>query len=422
MNVAARLVVVVGQGYVGLPLAVRAADVGYRVVGFDTNSERVAFLKVGTSYVDDVTSGELSAVLENGRYLPTGNDAEIEGFDVAIITVPTPLTDGAPDLSYVEQAARMLGLRLQSDACVVLESTTYPGTTEDVLVPILESVSGLRAGVDFHVGYSPERIDPGNKLWGLANTPKIVSGLTPSCLAMVQGFYDTLVEETVPVSGTGEAELAKLIENTFRHVNIALVNELAVSTQSLGFDIWEAIDAASTKPFGFMRFEPGPGVGGHCLPVDPSYLSWQIKRRAGSPFRFVELANDINDHMPAYVVERLILGLNRHCKPINGSRILLLGLTYKADTADVRESPAVSVAERLVELGAQVRAVDPHLADEVLRDRVARVALDVDELVSADAVVLLTAHSSFDLDLVARHAKYVFDTRRRVIGEQVEYL
>jgi UDP-N-acetyl-D-glucosamine dehydrogenase len=304
----------------------------------------------------------------------------------------------------------------------VLESTTYPGTTEELLAPILESTSGLRAGVDFHLGYSPERVDPGNKLWRLENTPKIVSGLTPACLAVVQDFYDTLVEKTIPVSGPGEAELTKLIENTFRHVNIALVNELAVSARSLGFDIWEAIDAAATKPFGFMRFEPGPGVGGHCLPVDPSYLSWQMKRRAGSPFRFVELANDINDHMPEYVVQRLTLGLNRRSKPIKGSRILLLGLAYKADTGDVRESPAVSVAERLLALEAHVRAADPYVDGEVLSDSVARVELEVEELAAADAVVLLTPHSAFDFDLVARHAVYVLDTRRRVVGEQVEYL
>ena len=413
---------VVGQGYVGLPLAIRAVQVGYRVVGFETNSNRVDRLKAGDSYVDDVTADDLSTALESGRYTPTSNEAELGAFDVAIITVPTPLTDGAPDLSYVEQAGRMLAQHLQRNACVVLESTTYPGTTEELLAPILESTSGLRAGVDFHLGYSPERVDPGNKLWRLENTPKIVSGLTPACLAVVQDFYDTLVEKTIPVSGPGEAELTKLIENTFRHVNIALVNELAVSARSLGFDIWEAIDAAATKPFGFMRFEPGPGVGGHCLPVDPSYLSWQMKRRAGSPFRFVELANDINDHMPEYVVQRLTLGLNRRSKPIKGSRILLLGLAYKADTGDVRESPAVSVAERLLALEAHVRAADPYVDGEVLSDSVARVELEVEELAAADAVVLLTPHSAFDFDLVARHAVYVLDTRRRVVGEQVEYL
>jgi UDP-N-acetyl-D-glucosamine dehydrogenase len=305
---------------------------------------------------------------------------------------------------------------------VVLESTTYPGTTRELLAPLLESCSGLRAGADFHVGYSPERIDPGNPRWGLVNTPKVVSGITPSSLAAVQAFYDTLVAQTVAVSGPGEAELAKLIENTFRHVNIALVNEMAMSARALGFDIWEALDAASTKPFGFMRFEPGPGVGGHCLPVDPSYLSWHLKRRAGSPFRFVELANDVNDHMPGYVVQRLMLALNRQGRPVKGSRILLLGLTYKANSGDLRASPAIAVAEQLVGLGADVRVTDPHVSDDLVPARIQRVELVRDEVAAADAVVLLTPHAGFDYELVTMHARFVLDTRRRLLGEHVEYL
>jgi UDP-N-acetyl-D-glucosamine dehydrogenase len=415
-------VVVIGQGYVGLPLAMRAVEVGHHVVGYDTDVERVKRLAAGDSYVEDVASSELAAALESGRYVPTNSEDDCAAFDVAVISVPTPLTDGAPDLSYVEHAGRMLGSHLRRGACVVLESTTYPGTTEELLAPILESCSGLRVGIDFHLGYSPERIDPGNRQWGFVNTPKVVSGVTSSSLVAVQDFYNTLVDCTVPVSGPGEAELTKLIENTFRHVNIALVNELAMSANALGFDFWEALDAASTKPFGFMRFEPGPGVGGHCLPVDPSYLSWQIKRRAGSPFRFGELANDINAHMPEYVVKRLSLALNRQCKPINGSRILLLGLAYKANTSDVRESPAVIVAQQLVTLGAEVRATDPFVSGDILHGQIIRVELNEEELKNADAVVLLTPHTAFSYEMVAQHARYVLDTRRRIVGGLVEYL
>jgi UDP-N-acetyl-D-glucosamine dehydrogenase len=415
-------VLILGQGYVGLPLAMRAVEVGHRVVGYDTNAARVERLAVGDSYVEDVTSSELATALESGRYLPTASEDDCAAFDVAVITVPTPLRDGVPDLSSVEQAGRLLGSHLRRDSCVVLESTTYPGTTEELLGPILESGSKLRAGIDFHLGYSPERIDPGNSQWGLVNTPKVVSGVTPLSLIAVQDFYNTLVDRTIPVSHPGEAELAKLIENTFRHVNVALVNELAMSAHSLGLDIWEALEAASTKPFGFMRFEPGPGVGGHCLPIDPSYLSWHVKRRAGSPFRFIELANDLNDHMPEYVVRRLIASLNRQSKPLHGSRILLLGLAYKADTSDVRESPAVVIANQLVDFGAHVMVADPHVPSTFLDDRVARVELLAEEVAAADAVVLLTAHAEFDYEMVVRHARFVLDTRGRLTGEQIEHL
>jgi UDP-N-acetyl-D-glucosamine dehydrogenase len=415
-------VVVVGQGYVGLALAMRAVEVGHQVVGYDTDSERIKRLVAGESYVEDVSDAELVASLRSGRYLPTSNESDCEGFDVAVIAVPTPLSDRGPDLSFIKDAGRMLALFVRPGACVVLESTTYPGTTEELLAPILESTSGLRAGIDFHLGYSPERIDPGNSQWGFVNTPKVVSGINPSSLAVVQGFYDTLVDRTVPVSRTGEAELAKLIENIFRHVNIALMNELAMSANDLGFDIWEALDAASTKPFGFMRFEPGPGTGGHCLPIDPTYFSWLVNRRVGSPFRFIELANGINNHMPEYVVRRLILGLNRQGKPLSGSRILLLGVAYKADMSDTRESPAAAIAARLVDLGAHVMIADPHADDAFLSDRVARVELGAKEVALADAVVLLTAHASFDYEMVVSHASFVLDTRGQLMGEKVERL
>ncbi|MGI8758378.1 MAG: nucleotide sugar dehydrogenase [Acidimicrobiales bacterium] len=415
-------VVIVGQGYVGLPLAMRAVEVGFEVVGYDIDAERVKRLAAGESYVEDIAAETLASALASGRYLPSAEPEACAGFDVAVITVPTPLREGNPDLSYMEAAAAMVGRRLGAGATMVLESTTYPGTTEELVAPLLEQASGLVAGSDFHLGYSPERIDPGNPQWGLVNTPKVVSGIDPASLAAVQGFYDRLVDRTVTVSGCREAELAKLLENTFRHVNIALVNELAMFAADLGVDVWEAIDAASTKPFGYLRFTPGPGVGGHCLPIDPSYLSWRVRRRLGQSFRFVELANDVNDHMPDYVVRRITVALNRERRAVNGSRVLLLGLAYKRNTSDARESPALVVAERLLALGAEVRAVDPHVATGRIDARVARVELSPEELASADAVVLLVDHDDFDLDEVVAHSRYVLDTRHRLSGERVEHL
>jgi nucleotide sugar dehydrogenase len=415
-------VLIVGQGYVGLPLAMRAVAAGYRVIGFDTDSNRVNRLAGGDSYVEDVPSHLVSDALRAGRYQPTDQAEDCPGFDVAVITVPTPLRDGVPDLSYIEEAARTIAPMVTRGACVVLESTTYPGTTDELLVPILEKGCHLSAGADFCVGYSPERIDPGNSRWGLANTPKVVSGIDTTSLAAVDRFYSTLVERTVPMATTREAELVKLIENTFRHVNVALINEIAMFASDLGIDVWRALDAAATKPFGFMRFDPGPGVGGHCLPVDPSYLAWQVKRRVGETFRFVELANDVNDHMPDYVVRRLTQALNRQEQPVRGRRVLLLGLAYKPNTGDARESPAVVVAERLAALGAQVRAVDPHVDDDRIAPTVARAELTAEELTAADAVVMLTDHDAFDLDLVVRYAPYVLDTRHCLTGTQVEHL
>jgi UDP-N-acetyl-D-glucosamine dehydrogenase len=416
-------VVVVGQGYVGLPLAMRAVEVGHDVVGYEVDPARVKRLEAAETYVEDVPSEQLAAALATGRYRPACEPEACEGFDVAVVTVPTPLHEGAPDLSYIESAARTLAKYLRPGATVILESTTYPGTTEELVAPILEEGSGLVAGSDFRLGYSPERIDPGNPVWNFVNTPKVVSGIDAASLAAVQGFYDTIVERTVPVSGCKEAELTKLLENTFRHVNIALVNELAMFAGDLGIDVWESIDAASTKPFGFLRFTPGPGVGGHCLPIDPSYLSWRVKRALGQPFRFVELANDVNDHMPDYVVQRLTLALNRRRQAVNGSRILLLGLSYKANTGDDRESPAVVVAERLLTLGADVRVADPHVIQDHINGNVERVEVTTEELAEADAVILLTDHDAFDLLAVQAHARYVLDTRRRIpAGPQVEYL
>jgi UDP-N-acetyl-D-glucosamine dehydrogenase len=410
-------VVVAGQGYVGLPLAVQAVEAGHTVIGYDVDSERVKRLAAGESYVDDVSSARLQAALDTGGYRPSADPRSCAGFDVAVIAVPTPLRDGTPDLAYIEQAARTVAPYLRRGATVTLESTTYPGTTADLVAPLLEEGSGLVTGVDFHLGYSPERIDPGNRDWTLATTPKLVSGINAASLERVTAFYDTIVQHTVPVSDCRVAELAKLVENTFRHVNIALVNELAIFAHELGIDVWEAIDAASSKPFGFMRFVPGPGVGGHCLPIDPSYLSWRVQRALGQSFRFVELANDINNHMPDYVVRRLIAAFNERRRAVNGSTVLLLGLAYKKNSGDARESPANRIAKLLLDLGAEVQAADPHVVEEAKIDnRLVRVALTEERIAEADAVVLLADHDAFDLDAVVRSARYVLDCRRRLAG------
>jgi UDP-N-acetyl-D-glucosamine dehydrogenase len=416
-------VAIVGQGYVGLPLAVRAAQVGHCVVGYDVDEQRVKHLAAGESYVEDVSSEELRTILHNGAYRPSAAARSCAGFDMAVITVPTPLRDAVPDLAYIEEASRSLARFLRPGATVGVESTTYPGTTEELVAPILEEGSGLVAGTDFHLGYSPERIDPGNPTWNLVTTPKIVSGIDAASLDAVVAFYETIVDHVVPVRTTRTAELAKLVENTFRHVNIALVNELAMFARDLGVDVWEAIDAASSKPFGFMRFVPGPGVGGHCLPIDPSYLSWRVERTLGQSFRFVELANDINSHMPDYVVRRIIASFNERKRAVNGSRVLLLGLAYKKNTGDARESPAVRIAKLLLQMGAEVHAADPHVVEKVNVDaRVARVPLTDEEITAADAVVLLADHDAFDLDAIGRQARYVLDCRRRLSGENVETL
>ncbi|MFG2563337.1 nucleotide sugar dehydrogenase [Streptomyces sp. NPDC048496] len=416
-------VVVAGQGYVGLPLAVRAAEVGHRVIGFDVDPHRVQQIATGESYVEDVASARLRAVLDSGAYCVTAEAAALPRFDIAVITVPTPLRDGVPDLTYVESCAHTLGEHLCPGATVVLESTTYPGTTEEVVLPILEKASGLIAGADFHVGFSPERIDPGNRSWPFEKTPKVVSGIDAASLDVVKGFYDGVVETTVPVSGTKVAELTKLIENTFRHVNIALVNEMAMLARPLGVNVWDAIDAAASKPFGYMRFTPGPGVGGHCLPIDPSFLSWKVERAVGVPFRFVELANDVNNHMPDYVVRRLMEGFNTRRMAVSGSRVLLLGLAYKANTSDARESPSARVAELLLDLGAEVRGADPHVIDDIRTDaRLIRVVATAEEIAASDAVVLLTDHAEFDYETVLEHAPYVLDCRNRLSGANVDVL
>ncbi len=412
-------VVVVGQGYVGLPVAMRSVEAGFRVTGYELDETRLAALRAGRSYVEDVPSDRIAAALRAG-YVATDQVEDLAGFDIAVISVPTPLRDGAPDLSFVESAAATLARGAESGALVVLESTTYPGTTEELLRPALEE-SGLRAGIDFSLGYSPERIDPGNSTWTFENTPKVVSGIDAGSLRGVEAFYGALVEKVVPVGSPAEAELVKLLENTFRHVNIALVNELAMFAGDLNVDIWRAIDAASTKPFGYMRFTPGPGVGGHCLPVDPSYLSWRVRRQSGQSFRFVELANDVNEHMPDYVVRRITALLNEHSRPVRGTKILLLGIAYKAATSDWRESPSIAVAERLAALGADLRACDPHIPG-VLRTglHLELVDFNPESLRDADLVVLLVDHPEFDADDICRHASVVFDAKGVLRGRSFD--
>jgi UDP-N-acetyl-D-glucosamine dehydrogenase len=418
-----RKLVVVGQGYVGLPLAMRAVEIGYQVVGFEIDPHRLRLLTSGSSYIEDVSAATVAAALASGHYQPTDRDSAVADYDVAVITVPTPLHDGVPDLSFVRAAAGLLGSYLRVGATVILESTTYPGTTNEVVRPILESHSELTAGSDFFLGYSPERIDPGNPNWALQNTPKVVSGISESSLKAVAAFFDSIVDRTIPVSSPEVAELAKILENTFRHVNIALVNELAMVAADLGIDVWEVIAAASTKPFGFMPFTPGPGVGGHCLPVDPSYLSWRVKQTLGTPFRFIELAMDINDHMPVYVVQRLMVGLNARGKPLKGSQVLVLGLAYKRNSGDARQSPGTVVCDRLSAFGADVRAVDPLLTDDMFPTSARRADLTEENLLASDGVVVITDHDCFDWQLVASTPSYVLDTRHRLEkSENVELL
>ena len=422
MQSASHKVAIIGQGYVGLPVAMRAVEVGYRVVGVDIDEQRVQQLKAGRSYVGDVTDSQLVEAIATGRYSATTSYSDIAEFDYAVITVPTPLRETLPDLSFIEQSAQAIGEHLTKGATVVLESTTYPGTTEELVVPILEAVSELTAGVDFHVGYSPERIDPGNNKFGFVNTPKVVSGIDPASLKSIDGFYSKLVLSTVPVSTPKEAELTKLLENTFRHVNIALVNELAIFAHQLNINIWESIDAASTKPFGYMRFTPGPGVGGHCLPIDPSYLAWHVKRELGQSFRFVELANIVNEHMPMHVCERVTAMLNDQEKPVRNSTVLLIGLAYKKNTSDIRESPALRLIELLQQRGALVEAADPHVENYRWPSGVARVEFDSESINRADLVVVITDHDEFNFSCILDSGAATLDTRNRVSGPHVQSL
>ena len=415
-------VLVVGQGYVGLPLAMAAAESGYFVTGIDLNINRIENLNNGISFVEDITNDRLLSATNSGMYRAISNYEEVSDFDIAVITVPTPLHEGLPDLSFIESSMSSIGKITKAGATVVLESTTYPGTTEEIVVPILESESGLKAGIDFFVGYSPERIDPGNQTWSFENTPKVVSGINEESLTYVDNFYRSIVDITVTVSSPKEAELTKLLENTFRHVNIALVNELAIFGNQLGVNVWESINAAATKPFGFMKFEPGPGVGGHCLPIDPSYLSWQVKRQLGRTFRFVELANDVNEHMPDYVVERISWKLNKQGKALSASKVLIVGLSYKKNSSDLREAPSKRIIELLNQQGVQISAVDDLVQLAFWPDNVQRVDLEEVNFSQFDLAVILTKHDSMELSPLVSAGLAILDTRNVVSGNSVEML
>jgi UDP-N-acetyl-D-glucosamine dehydrogenase len=404
-------VLVIGLGYVGLPLAVQAVRRGFTVTGYDASAHVVEGLNAGRSHIDDITDAEVAASLAGGFHATT-DEVEADRPDVIVICVPTPLSpaDG-PDLSAVKAAARTAGRLLRPGALVSLESTTYPGTTDEVVRPLLEKESGLTAGIDFALAFSPERIDPGNPVYGFANTPKIVGGVTPSCADAAAAFYGEICEQVVRAKSAREAEMAKLLENTYRHVNIALVNEMAVFCRELGVDLHDAIRCAATKPFGFQPFYPGPGVGGHCIPIDPNYLSYKV-RTLGYPFRFVELAQEINGRMPGYVTERAAELLNRHAQPVNGARVLLLGVTYKKDIADERETPARPIARKLRGRGAHVSYHDPYVPDWQVDGQPVPRAADLDQaLADADLAILLQPHACYDPARIARAARLLLDTR-----------
>jgi nucleotide sugar dehydrogenase len=403
--------VIIGLGYVGLPLAAEATRAGRSVLGFDINQGVVDALNSGTSHVDDLSDGDVAQMVRAG-FRATTDDTEIAAAKVAVICVPTPLSeDGGPDLRAVESAVDAVARNLAPGMLVILESTTYPGTTDEVVRPRLE-VGGLVAGQDFHLAFSPERIDPGNAEFGAKNTPKVVGGHTPACGDAAAAFYGAFVDTVVRTKGTREAETAKLLENTYRHVNIALVNEMARFCHELGIDLWDVIEAARSKPFGFQAFYPGPGVGGHCIPIDPNYLSHNVRSRLGYPFRFVELAQEINSSMPSYVVQRAQDLLNGDRKPLNGSTVLLLGVTYKPNIADQRESPAVPLARHLLAKGATVTFHDPHVTSwGPLGESVVRVEDPAQGVAEADLTILVQNHRDYDVDALAGAATRFFDTR-----------
>jgi UDP-N-acetyl-D-glucosamine dehydrogenase len=404
-------VVILGLGYVGLPLAREATRAGMSVIGFDVNQALVDHLNAGKSHVDDLSDEDIAAMISNG-FRATTDEREITEALVAVICVPTPLAEGdGPDLRAVTGATEAIGRNMSRGTLVVLESTTYPGTTDEVVRPLLEKLSGLTAGIDFNLAFSPERIDPGNERFGAANTPKVVGGYTPACTDRTAAFYGRFVDTVVRTRGTREAETAKLLENTYRHVNIALVNEMARFCHELDIDLWDVIRAASTKPFGFQAFYPGPGVGGHCIPIDPNYLSHNVRSRLGYPFRFVELAQEINATMPAYVARRAQNILNEAGLATTGANVLLLGVTYKANIADERESPAVPLARDLRALGAKISYHDPHVRNWQSGVDAVRIDDLHTAIAEADLVILVQSHRDYDADSLAGTAKRFFDTR-----------
>ena len=403
-------VAIIGQGYVGLPLALEASRVGVKVLGFDINEGVVKALNSGVSHIDDLSDDDIRAMLYAG-FEATTDPSRLDEVKTIIICVPTPLSeDGGPDLGPINSAVKTISEHLHAGQTIVLESTTYPGTTDEVVRPALEA-GGLVAGKDFFLAFSPERIDPGNEQYGAKNTPKVVGGHTPACGDAAAAFYGQFVDTVVRAKGTREAETAKLLENTYRHINIALVNEMARFCHDLDIDLWDVINAAKTKPFGFQAFYPGPGVGGHCIPIDPNYLSYNVRAKLGYPFRFVELAQEINATMPAYVVQRAQNILNEDSKSLRGSTVLLLGVTYKPDIADQRESPAVPLAQQLLAKGASVQYFDAKVMDWKAVPEAAR-ADDLDAAVAAaDLTVLVQNHKTFDVEALAGKSQRFFDTR-----------
>lgn len=407
---------VVGLGYVGLPLAVEFAHSGFEVTGFDVARDVVGSVNAGRSHIPDIESPVLEPLVAGGRLEATTDLERLRDCDAISICVPTPLSKTRdPDVSYVAAASKAVAATLRPGQLVILESTTYPGTTRELVLPELES-GGLRAGRDFFLCFSPERVDPGNERWRIRNTPKVIGGITNDCVRAGQAVYGRVMEQLVVVSSTEAAELAKLLENTFRAVNIALVNEMAQVSDRLDVDVFEVIEAAATKPFGFMRFEPGPGIGGHCIPLDPHYLAWKM-RTLNYKTRLIDLAGEVNSEMPLYVVTKVQDGLNARRKPVNGSRVMIIGVAYKRDVADMRESPALDVISLLEAKGARVVYHDP-LVPEIREDGIGRtsVALTGEELARSDCIVIVTDHSGIDYDLIASAACPIVDARNAMKG------
>lgn len=410
------VVAVVGLGYVGLPLAMEFANAGFRVIGFDVSERVCALLNRGESHIQDVPAAQVAGHVAAGRFTATTEPARLGDADAISIAVPTPLSKTRdPDMTYVHAATATVVAHAHPGQLIVLESTTYPGTTREVILPALEA-AGFTAGDDVFVAFSPERVDPGNPVFHTKNTPKVVGGLTPACTETASALYATCIDTVVPVSSTETAELVKLLENTFRSVNIGLVNEIAIVCDKLGVDVWEVIDAAATKPFGFMKFTPGPGIGGHCIPLDPHYLAWKM-RTLNYKTRFIDLASEINSGMPDYVVEKVARALNDDRKAVNGSRVLVLGIAYKRDIDDMRESPALDIMRLLEQRGAVVSYHDPHVPHFREGDHEMHgVALTAETLAAADAVVIVTEHRAVDYQFVVDHAALVVDTRNATGG------